>query len=65
VGLLIELCGLKGKQIGDAKISDEHANFITNLKNATSFDVISLINLVKKNVKEKFLIDLTEEIKIF
>ncbi len=64
-GLLIELCGLKGKKIGDAKISDEHANFIINLKNATSDDVINLINLIKKSVKEKFLIDLSEEIKIF
>jgi len=56
---------LKGKQIGDAKISDEHANFIINLKNATSTDVMSLINLIKKSVKEKFLIDLSEEIKFF
>jgi UDP-N-acetylmuramate dehydrogenase len=65
VGLLIELCDLKGKQIGDAKISDEHANFIINLKNATSNDVMELINSVKKSVKEKFLIDLSEEIKFF
>ncbi len=64
-GLLIELCGLKGKQIGDAKISDDHANFILNLKNATSNDVMQLINLIKKSVKENFLIDLSEEIKIF
>ena len=64
-GLLIELCGLKGKQIGDAKISDEHANFIINFGNATSDDVISLINLIKKSVKEKFLVDIQEEIKIF
>jgi len=64
-GLLIELCGLKGKQIGDAKISDDHANFILNLKNATSTDVMSLINLIKKSVKENFFIDLNEEIKIF
>jgi UDP-N-acetylmuramate dehydrogenase len=64
-GLLIELCHLKGKQIGDAKISDEHANFIINLKNATSSDVMNLINLIKKTVKEFFLIELEEEIKIF
>jgi len=64
-GLLIELSELKGKQIGDAKISEEHANFIINLGNATSDDVMSLINLIKKTVKEKFLVDLEEEIKIF
>ena len=64
-GLLIELCDLKGKQIGDAKISDDHANFIINLKNATSSDVMSLINLIKKSVKENFLVELNEEIKFF
>lgn len=64
-GLLIELCGLKGKNIGDAKISEEHANFIINSGNATSGEVIDLINLIKKSVKEKFSIDLEEEIKIF
>jgi UDP-N-acetylmuramate dehydrogenase len=64
-GLLIELCGLKGKQIGDAKISEEHSNFIINLKNATSNDVMILINLIKKSVKEKFFIDLSEEINFF
>jgi len=65
VGLMIELCNLKGKQIGDAKISDDHANFIINLKNATSNDVMNLINLVKKTVEENFLIDISEEIKFF
>jgi len=64
-GLLIELCGLKGKQVGDAKISEDHANFIVNLGNASSEDVLELIELVKKSVKEKFSIDLKEEIQIF
>jgi len=62
---LIEKAGLKGLQIGDAKISDEHANFIINLGKATSDDVLELIKIVKKEVKEKFSIDLEEEIKIF
>jgi len=64
-GLLIELSQLKGKQIGDAKISEEHSNFIINLGHATSDDVMILINLIKKTVKEKFSVDLEEEIKIF
>jgi len=64
-GLLISLSGLKGKKIGDAKISEEHTNFIINLGNASSDDVMSLINLIKKTVKENFSIDLEEEIKIF
>lgn len=64
-GELIEKAGLKGKQIGDAKISNEHANFIINLGSATSDDVLELIEIIKKEVKEKFLIELEEEIKIF
>ncbi|MDD2274296.1 MAG: UDP-N-acetylmuramate dehydrogenase [Candidatus Pacebacteria bacterium] len=64
-GELIEKAGLKGKQIGDAKIAEDHANFIINLGNATSDDVLSLIKIIKKEVEEKFLIKLEEEIKIF
>ncbi len=64
-GELIEKAGLKGLQIGDAKISDEHANFIINLGKAPSDDVLELIKIIKKEVKEKFSIDLEEEIKIF
>ncbi|MFH1509684.1 MAG: UDP-N-acetylmuramate dehydrogenase, partial [Candidatus Nealsonbacteria bacterium] len=58
---LIEECGLKGKSIGGAKISDKHANFIVNFKNATEKDVKKLIFLIKKKVKSKFKINLEEE----
>ncbi|MFA5228458.1 MAG: UDP-N-acetylmuramate dehydrogenase [Candidatus Paceibacterota bacterium] len=64
-GELIEKAGLKGMKIGDAKISEEHANFIINLGKATSDDVLELIKIIKKEVKQKFLIELEEEIKIF
>lgn len=64
-GELIERAGLKGRIIGGAKISEEHANFIINLNNATSDDVLELIKIMKKEVREKFLIELEEEIKIF
>ncbi len=63
-GKLIEECGLKGKLIGGAKISDKHANFIVNFKNAKEKDVKKLISLVKKTVKSKFKINLEEEIII-
>ncbi len=62
-GELIEKCGLKGKKIGNAKISEKHANFIVNLGNARAEDVIKLINLVKKSVKNKFGKNLEEEIQ--
>jgi len=60
---LIEKCGLKGKRIGQAKISEKHANFIVNLGNARAKDVKELIDLVKKEVKKKFKINLEEEIR--
>ena len=60
---LIEKCGLKGKKIGKAKISEKHANFIVNLGGAKAEDVKSLINLIKKEVKKKFKINLEEEIQ--
>lgn len=63
-GALIEAVGLKGYQIGGAKISEKHANFILNVKNAKAKDVLKLINLAKKKVKEKFNIKLKEEIEI-
>ena len=64
-GELIEQCGLKGKQIGGAQISDLHANFIVNLGSACAQDVLSLVKLIKKTVYEKFKVKLEEEIKIF
>jgi UDP-N-acetylmuramate dehydrogenase len=62
---LIEDCGLKGKIIGGAKISEKHANFIVNFDNAKSLDIKKLISLAKKSVKKKFKINLEEEIIIF
>jgi UDP-N-acetylmuramate dehydrogenase len=60
---LIKKCGLKGKKIGEAKISEKHANFIVNLGKAKAKDVKKLINLAKKQVKKKFKIILEEEIQ--
>lgn len=62
-GYLIEQCGLKGEQIGGAKISEKHANFIVNPGEAKAIDVVELIRLCKERVKEKFGIELEEEIQ--
>jgi UDP-N-acetylmuramate dehydrogenase len=62
-GELIEKCGLKGKKIGDVKISEKHANFILNLGLGRAEDVKKLIKLIKEKVKKKFGIVLEEEIK--
>lgn len=62
-GELIEKCGLKGKKVGNVKISEKHANFIVNLGQGKAKDVIKLIKLIKKKVKNKFKINLEEEIQ--
>jgi len=63
-GVLIEAAGLKGFQIGGAKISEKHANFIVNVGGAKASDVKELIEKIKKEVKKKFKIQLEEEIKL-
>lgn len=52
-GKAIESCGLKGVSIGGAQFSPSHANFIVNVDNATSSDVLSLIKLARNTVKDK------------
>ncbi len=59
---LIDKCGLKGKKLGKAKISEKHANFIINLGGAKTKDVLKLIKLAKQKVKNKFGVRLEEEI---
>ena len=61
---LISDAGLKGYQVGGARISDKHPNFVTNVGNATFNDVISVIEHVKEVVFEKFNIKLETEIII-
>jgi len=63
-GELIEKSGLKGKIIGDAQISEKHCNFIINLGKAEAKNILALINLVKKEIKDKFDINIEEEIVI-
>jgi UDP-N-acetylmuramate dehydrogenase len=63
-GALIEQCGLKGRAIGGAEVSEVHANFIVNKGNATSKDVLELIQLIKEQVKEKTGIELESEVRV-
>jgi len=63
-GEMIDACGLKGARIGGAAISRRHANFIINTGRASSDDVISLINLAREKVQEKFDQRLETEIEI-
>ena len=60
-GRLVESLGLKGKGIGDAVVSDKHANFIINKGNAKGEEIKELIRSIQKQVKEKYDIDLKVE----
>lgn len=64
-GALIEQAGLKGIRVGEAEISDRHANFIVTNPGAKSDDVLRLIDLIRSKVSEQFGVDLELEIKIW
>ena len=60
-GRLIEEIGYKGKSIGDAQVSEKHANFIINKGNARGEDIKKLITEIRDKVKEKYNITLKVE----
>lgn len=55
--------GLKGKQIGGAKVSEKHPNFIINFDNAKAEEVVILISLIKDRIKNSFGVLLEEEVQ--
>lgn len=63
-GKLIEDCGLKGYQIGGARVSDKHAGFIVNTGNATCGDVLRLIETIRETVLRQFGVNLESEIRV-
>jgi UDP-N-acetylmuramate dehydrogenase len=64
-GRLIEACGLKGKRVGGAMISEKHANFFINVSgNATAAEVKALIDLAHAEVLRRFDVDLELEIEL-
>ena len=63
-GQLIESVGLKGAQVGDAQVSEKHANFIINRGHAQAADVLSLIRKIGETVKQRTGITLELELKV-
>jgi UDP-N-acetylmuramate dehydrogenase len=63
-GRLIEEAGLKGTRVGGAMISTMHGNFIVNTGGAKAEDIIVLINIARKKVREESGIDLEPEIEV-
>jgi len=63
-GALIEKCGLKGKSIGGAQVSEKHAGFIINTGSATSTDIYRLISYMRKAVHARTGINLEPEVRL-
>ena len=61
-GRLVEAAGVKGRRHGGAQISEKHANFILNLRDATAADVLALVQLAHDEVRRAFGVDLEREI---
>lgn len=61
-GFLLDLVGLKGTKKGKASFSSNHANFIVHQGGARAADVLELIKLGKQKVKDRYNIDLEEEV---
>lgn len=63
-GKLIDSAGAKGLRVGDAMVSEKHANFIVNLGNATAADMLSLIQRIQSMVFDKYQVVLHPEVKM-
>ena len=62
-GRLIEAAGLKGRQIGGARISEHHANFFLNIGQACAGDFVALIELARETVRARFGVEMELEIQ--
>ena len=63
-GQLIEQCGLKGFQIGGARVADKHAGFIVNMGGASADDVLRLMEYIEKTVLAQTGVRLEREVRI-
>lgn len=61
-GFLIDQAGLKGTKVGNVQVSEKHAAFIVNPGGGTAAQIKELITLIKQTVKQKFKVELKEEV---
>jgi UDP-N-acetylmuramate dehydrogenase len=61
-GAIIDTLGLRGRQIGGARLSDKHANIIVNTGDATASDILRLIELIERRVREELGLELEREV---
>jgi UDP-N-acetylmuramate dehydrogenase len=61
-GQLLDECGVRGLRVGDAMVFAKHANIIVNAGHATARDVLELAEEMKRRVRERFHVELEEEV---
>src|SRR6201984_1564810 len=64
-GRMIDELGLKGLYVGDARVSDRHANFFVNAGQASAADMLELIDQVREQVRERYGVTLEEEVIVW
>jgi UDP-N-acetylmuramate dehydrogenase len=63
-GVLLDQAGCRGLTVGGARLSEKHANFVENMGEATTADVIALMVEARRRVKERFGVSLEPEVQL-
>ncbi len=61
-GALLDVCDCRGLRVGDAMVFSKHANILINAGNSTAQDMLTLAEVMKARVREKFAVELEEEV---
>jgi UDP-N-acetylmuramate dehydrogenase len=64
-GMMIDRVGFKGKNVGDAVVSEQHANFIINKEKATFSDFMTLVSQIKTAVYDRYGAELEMEVEVW
>jgi UDP-N-acetylmuramate dehydrogenase len=62
-GVLLDEAGCRGLTVGGARFSEKHANFVENLGDATTADVVALMAEGRRRVRERFGVELEAEVQ--
>jgi UDP-N-acetylenolpyruvoylglucosamine reductase len=63
-GVLLDEAGCRGRTVGGARFSEKHANFVENMGDATTADVIALMGEGRRRVRERFGVELEPEVQL-
>jgi UDP-N-acetylenolpyruvoylglucosamine reductase len=63
-GMLLEEAGCRGLRVGGARFSEKHANFVENIGDATTADVLDLMREGRRRVRERFGVELEAEVQL-